>query len=385
VSVPVASNTQPERQPMPAVDPTVESALDALREVGRKARVFVSMPWVEGITPRVLSIPATASTSETKHGVPRRHGIFRLDEIGIPLLDHDVLYGDACFEGILIKHGRVFLLGEHLDRFWRSARELGIVIPYDRIDLTTHLLETIRQVSFEPQDNSYIRLVVTRGLGDLGINPKKCVGPTLFALVSTIRLYPPEAYTNGIALGIARTIRRPGANILDPRIKSNNYLNNVLALREGCDSSAQAECVMLNQEGFVAEATVDNIFLVLKEEGWEKAPSRVRVLTPSPAYCLNGITRMTILRLAGELGYSTQESPSLLPLDLVGERREVFMTGTGAFVMPITSVAGHRVGDGRPGEVTRILLRRITETMAESGSGLDIQADTETIRRYLGA
>jgi branched-chain amino acid aminotransferase len=370
---------------MTVVDPPVESALNALMEVGRKARVFVSMPWVEGITPRVLSNPALSSAKGTEHGLDRRHGVFRLDEIGIPMLDHDVLYGDACFEGILIKHGRVFLLKEHLDRFWRSAGELGILIPYERIALTMHLLETIRQVSFDPQDNSYIRLVVTRGLGDLGINPRKCVGPTLFALVSTIRLYPPEAYANGIALGIARTIRRPGASILDPRIKSNNYLNNVLALREGCDPSVQVECVMLNQEGFVAEATVDNIFLVLKEEGWQKTPSRVHVLTPSPAYCLNGITRMTILRLARELGYSTEESPSLLPLDLVGERREVFMTGTGAFVMPIISVAGHRVGDGRPGEVTRILLSRITETMAESDSGLDIHADTEAIRRYLGA
>jgi len=364
------------------VDSTAQDALNALIEVGRKARVFVSMPWVEGVTPRILSQAASLSTSG---GIARRHGIFRLDEIGIPLLDHDVLYGDACFEGILIKHGRVFLLKEHLDRFWRSAGELGIVIPYDRVALTRHLLETIGQVSFEPQDNSYIRLVVTRGLGDLGINPRKCVGSTLFALVSTIRLYPPEAYANGIALGIARTIRRPGANILDPRIKSNNYLNNVLALLEGGATSAQVECVMLNQAGFVAEATVDNIFVVLKEEGWQKVPSRVRVLTPAPEYCLNGITRMTILSLARELGYSTEESPSLLPLDLVGDRREVFMTGTGAFVMPITSVAGHRVGDGRPGEVTRLLLSRITETMAKSDSGLDIHADAEAIRRYLGA
>jgi branched-chain amino acid aminotransferase len=370
---------------MPLGNPTAESALDTLLEVGRKARAFVSMPVVAGITPRILLDPKRSSPCETLEVIPRRHGVFRLDEIGLPLLDHDILYGDACFEGILIKHGRVFLLREHLERLWRSAGELGIELPYDRLALTQHLLETIRQVDFEPQDNSYIRLVVSRGMGDLGINPGKCVGSSLFALVSTIRLYPKEAYERGIPLGIARTIRRPGASILDPRIKSNNYLNNVLALREGCNGNSHVECVMLNQDGFVAEATVDNIFVVLKEEGWQGDASKVRVITPSGTLCLNGITRMTILRLAHELGYSTEESATLLPLDLVGENREVFMTGTGAFVMPITSVAGHRVGDGKPGQVTRILLRRITETMAETNCGLDVGAGLDEVRRYLGA
>lgn len=370
---------------MPVVNSSPDTALQALQEVGRKARAFVSMPVIEGITPRILLEAHRSQGVETSEELPRRHGIFHLDEIGLPLLDHAVLYGDACFEGILIKHGRIFLLREHLERLWRSAAELGIVVPYSPVDLTLHLLETIRQVAFEPQDNSYIRLVVSRGPGDLGINPRKCVGSSVFALVSTIRLYPKEAYEQGIPLGIARLIRRPGASILDPRIKSNNYLNNVLALREACAGSSDVECVMLNQEGFVAEATVDNIFLVLKEEGWRKDPSRVRVVTPSGLFCLNGITRMTILRLARELGYSTEESSSLLPLDLVGEAREVFMTGTGAFVMPITSVAGHRVGDGKPGEITRILLARINETMAEPHCGLDLGADRDAVRRYLGA
>jgi len=370
---------------VPVADPGPEAALQALQEVGRKARAFVSMPLIEGITPRILSDPHRSQSADTSEGFARRHGIFCLDEIGLSLLDHDVLYGDACFEGILIKHGRIFLLREHLERLWRSAGGLGIPIPYSQIDLTLHLLETIRQVAFEPQDNSYIRLVVSRGPGDLGINPRKCVGSSLFAVVSTIRLYPKEAYEQGIPLGIARTIRRPGASILDPRIKSNNYLNNVLALREGCADSADVECVMLNQDGFVAEATVDNIFLVLKGEGWREDPARVRVITPAGQFCLNGITRMTLLRLAHELGYGTDESSTMLPLDLVGERREVFMTGTGAFVMPIISVAGHRVGDGRPGEVTRILLARVTETMAEANCGLELTADRNAVRRYLGA
>jgi len=368
---------------MPTRELSSETALQVLLEVGRKARAFVSMPVVEGITPRILLDPQRSEACQTEEEIPRRHGIFKLDEIGLPLLDHAVLYGDACFEGILIKHGRVFLLREHLDRLWRSLHELGIEIPYDRASLTRHILQTIHEVAFEPQDNSYIRLVVSRGVGDLGINPKKCIGATVFALVSTIRLYPREAYERGIPLGIARTIRRPGATILDPRIKSNNYLNNVLALREGCSDSTNVECIMLNEEGFVAEATVDNIFVVLKERNWENDAARVRVLTPSGAYCLNGITRMTILRLARELGYTVEESATLLPLDLVGENREVFMTGTGAFVMPITSVGGHRVGDGKPGQVTKILLGKITQTMEHPNHGLLIDAGADAIRRYL--
>ena len=369
---------------MPLPDASSEDPIAALVSAGRKARAFVSMPVVEGITPRVLLDPARSGTCSDESGLERRHGVFQLDEIGLSLLDHDVLYGDACFEGILIRNEHIFLLREHLDRLWRSAGELGIPIPYDRHQLTLHLLETIRQVTFQPSDNAYIRLVASRGLGDLGINPRKCVGTTLFALVSTIRLYPKESYEKGIAVGVARTIRRPDATILDPRIKSNNYINNVLALREGCDGNRIPECIMLTREGFVAEATVDNIFLVIKGEGWKTDPARVRVVTPSGDYCLNGITRETILTLARELGYTADESATLLPLDLAGEDREVFMTGTGAFVMPITRVAGHRIGDGKPGEVTRILLGRITEAMADPRRGLAIGADSAEVRRYFG-
>jgi branched-chain amino acid aminotransferase len=198
-------------------------------------------------------------------------------------------------------------------------------------------------------------------------------------------LYPREAYENGVPLGISRTIRRPDATILDPRIKSNNYLNNVLALREGCKEEKVPECIMLTKDGFVAEATVDNIFLVAKEDGWKSNPSRVRLTTPCGEYCLNGITRMIILELARKLGYSTEDSAKILPLDLVGENREVFMTGTGAFVMPIISVAGHPVGDGRPGEITRILLSRITDAMANPARGLSVGADADEIRGYFGS
>lgn len=368
---------------MPLPEGNAQDALAALVSAGRKARAFVSMPVVEGVTPRILLDPARSEAARSGEGLERRHGIFRLDEIGLPLLDHDVLYGDACFEGILIRNRSVFLFREHLDRLWRSSGEIGITIPYDRFELAGHILRTIREVPFQPADNAYIRLVVTRGLGDLGINPRKCVGASVFALVSTIRLYPREAYDRGIPIGIARRTRRPDASILDPRIKSNNYLNNVQALREACEGTSLVECLMLTKEGFVAEATVDNLFVVTKEEGWREDPSLVRVATPSGAFCLNGITRGAILRFAQEQGYRVEESATLLPIDLVGPDREVFMTGTGAFVMPITSIAGHPIGDGKPGEVTRILLNRITEAMADPASGLAVDAQPAEIRRYL--
>ena len=368
---------------MPVSHGDADDPVATLLRVGKKARAFVSMPVVEGITPRILVDPSRSERAKTTEGLERRHGVFRLDEIGLPLLDHDVLYGDACFEGILIRNKQIFLLREHLNRLWRSAHELGIAMPYEPVELAGHLLDAIRHVTFQAADNAYIRLVVSRGLGDLGINPKKCVGATLFALVSTIALYSTDSYEQGISLGIARSIRRPDASIVDPRIKSNNYLNNVLALREGSDGVGAPECIMLTKEGFVAEATVDNLFLVIKEQGWKSNPRRVKVLTPAPQYCLNGITREIILQLARELEYVVEESATILPLDLAGDDREVFMTGTGAFVMPITGVAGHRVGDGRPGEVTRILLGRITAAMTDPSRGLSLHADAGEVRRYL--
>jgi branched-chain amino acid aminotransferase len=360
-----------------------QAALATLREVSRKARVFVSMPAVEGVTPRALMQSPTAETFDAGEFVPRRHGLFRLDEIGLSCLDHVGLYGDGVFEGILVHGGRIFLMKEHLDRLWRSASRISLSIPYSPIDLAMRVLDATREVSFAPQDRGYIRLVATRGIGDLGINPAKCIGTTVFALASTIRIYPRELYETGIRLGVTRYVRQPDETLIDPTVKSNNYLKNVLALLEGTLGTDYLESIILTRDGFVAEATVDNLFLVRHRPGWEHDPRQILLETPRPEYCLNGITRALVLRFAREMGYEVNDHADLLPMNLIGDDREVFMTGTGAGVMPITAITNHPVGDGRPGPITRRLIERVNAAMDSPDYGLPLGSSAEETERYL--
>jgi branched-chain amino acid aminotransferase len=361
----------------------VVGAIRALEEVGAKARVFVSMPVVMGVTPKGFVSSSASEGIRTKEPFTRLHGIFGLDEVGLSFLDHAALYGDACFEGILIRNGIVFLYREHMDRFWNSAAGLKIEIPYSKKELSWQIVRTIQAVGFKKNESGYIRLIVTRGIGDLGLNPKKCVGATVYAIVSTIRLYPKEAYDRGIELGISRKIRRPGATILDPRIKSNNYLNNVLGLIEGTRNLELFESLMLTADGSIAEATVDNVFCVIKEDGYRTKPSRVRVLTPLGEYCLQGITRACIMDFARKWGYKVEEVPDLMPIDLLGSNKECFMTGTGAGMMPIVKVCGNPIGHGKPGEITKKLLAEIQKAMANPGFGLATSADRGQVYRYI--
>jgi branched-chain amino acid aminotransferase len=360
----------------------IRAAAEALREVGQRARVYVSMPIIEGITPRVL-VEAPGQATDEPGGLRRKDGIFRLDEIGVSPLDHVALYGDGAFEGILIRNRTIFRYREHMDRLDRSLAKIGIELPVDRITLTERILETCRAVDL-PQGSGYIRLVVTRGIGDLGINPRKCVSPTVFAIVSTIRLYAREAYERGIPLGLARRIRRPSRTILDPNIKGTQYLNNVLALQEGTAGGSLVEVLMLTAEGYVSEATVDNIFSVAKLPGWESDPAKVHVLTPSAEYCLPGITREVVIDAARGRGHHVVVRDDLLPIDLVGEGKECFMTGTGCGVMPIVAVGGVTVGDGRPGPITRALVDQLQAMMMDPANGLPLDTPADQIAEALG-
>jgi branched-chain amino acid aminotransferase len=297
-------------------------------------------------------------------------------------MDHGVLYGDAVFEGLLVAHGRVFTWREHLERLHASASRLGIDIPVDDAHLTRCLLAAVRATGVSADERGYVRLVVTRGLGDLGIAPSKCVGSTIYAICGTIRMYPEAAYRTGMGIAVAREVRRPLADTLDPRVKSCNYLNNIRALvetaAEGCN-----ETLMLSPAGFVAEATADNLFLIVKEEGWEADPARVRVITPSPEYCLNGITRALMMRAAREVGHRVEESATMLPADFTQAGREAFLTGTGAGVMPVVAVSGAPVGDGTSGAVTHALRARFAEYLADPALGLALAAADDEIEAYL--
>lgn len=338
----------------------------------------MSMPVIEGVTPRPLMESPDVRETEDPSGLRRRDGIFRLDEIGLSPMDHAALYGDAVFEGILIRNNSIFLYKEHMDRLDVSLEMIDVELPMSRQDLTEQLLETCGRVEFA-EGVGYIRLVVSRGMGDLGINPAKCITPTVFAIVSTIRLYSRESYRKGIPLGLSRRVRRPSRATLDPNIKSNNYLNNVLALQEGTREPGLVESLMLTTEGFVAEATVDNIFSVLRHDGWENDPSRVEIHTPSSKFCLQGITRATVMALAEKRGYRVSTRDDLLPIDLVGPGKECFMTGTGAGVMPIVKIADVEVGDGTPGSVTLGLVEDITAMMDDRTNGLPLDTPKEQL------
>ena len=360
----------------------VEAVVKELTALAKKSKVFLSMPWVDYLTPESLNREGRYEVAGTDEPVERRHAILNLNEATLSTLDHGGLYGDACFEGVLVINDQIFLFREHLERWWRSAEKLNIPMPYPIAELGWLILKTVKAVGFDQGEKGYLRPVLTRGFGNLGINPAKCLAPTIYCIASPIQLYPSEAYDRGIELSVARATRRAGADIIDPNVKSNNYLNNISGLLETRDQGT-LETMMLTSKGFVAEATADNIFLVLKDEGWRDDPSKVHVYTPVPDYCLVGITRNLIIEEAGKQGYTVHEVHDLLPHDFVGPGKECFLTGTGCGLMPVVAVEGIAVGEGRPGEATKVLLERIRADMADSGYGVSIHATKTEFEEYM--
>jgi len=259
----------------------------------------------------------------------------------VSVYDHGLLYGDGIFEGMRIYSGKIFRLEDHMVRLEESARALLLTLPYSRKQLETMLDEAIARSG---RQEGYIRLVVTRGVGTLGLDPNRCPRASVIAIVDGIQLYPAELYATGIPIVTASTRRTPRSSA-EARVKSLNYLNNILAKieaqRAGC-----LEALMLNTEGLVVECTADNLFIV--KNGVLKTPSAIHG-------ALEGITRKTVLELADGLKIPTSEAA--LALFDVYNADEAFMTGSGAEVMPITSLDGRTIGDGKPGPVTKRLLK----------------------------
>ena len=257
----------------------------------------------------------------------------------ISVFDHGLLYGDGIFEGIRAYHGRVFKLKEHVDRLFYSAKAILLKIPMSPAQITRAVVEACRENKIR---DGYIRLVVTRGVGTLGLNPKSCKRPSVIIIADKIQLYPSEYYQRGLDLITVPTTRNLH-NSLNPAIKSLNYLNNILAKIEANNAGVE-EAVMLNAEGFVAECTGDNLFIV----------KNGTVLTPPlSAGALYGITRQTVIELAEETGLKVSE-PNLTRYDLFSAD-ECFLTGTGAEIVPVVKIDGRVIGTGKPGRVTRRL------------------------------
>jgi branched-chain amino acid aminotransferase len=270
----------------------------------------------------------------------------------ISVFDHGVLYGDGVFEGIRAYNGRVFKLREHLDRLWNSARAIMLTVPMSKKALEEAVLFTLRANRLR---DAYVRLVVTRGEGDLGLDPRRCAKPTVFIIADKIALYPPEFYEKGLSV-VTSAIRRNIPEAINPCIKSLNYLNNVLAKAEAARQNAP-EAILLNREGYVAECTGDNIF-VLKEN--------TLITPPTSIGALEGITRNIVMDIAKNKLKLLVREEMFTPYHVyVGD--EVFLTGTAAEVVPVVEVDGRVIGDGKPGKTTLRLIKEFRELTRLTG------------------
>jgi branched-chain amino acid aminotransferase len=279
------------------------------------------------------------------------------EEAKISVFDHGFLYGDGVFEGIRAYNGRVFRLDEHVERLYRSAKAIMLNIPCTESEMREAVLETCRRNNLP---NGYVRVVVSRGPGDLGIDPKNCHGnATVVIIADKLTMYPQSMYENGMAV-VTTATRRNSPAALDPNIKSLNYLNNILAKIEVNRARAAdptiGEGLMLNLDGYVAEATGDNIFVV----------TGGTLITP-PTYVgiLEGITRNCVLELARQHGIPAEER--VFTMTTVYGATEIFLTGTGAEVIPVVRVDDRQIADGRPGPITRQLISAFRQLVNTQG------------------
>jgi len=273
------------------------------------------------------------------------------DEAKVSVYDHGLLYGDGIFEGLRVYNGRIFKLEEHVDRLYESAKAILLDIPMTKQEMVDAHVETVRRNGLR---DVYIRSLVTRGVGSLGVDPRSCPKPSVIIIVDKIALYPADLYQKGIDAVTVPT-RRPAVDALSPRVKSLNYLNNVMAKMEAVRAGAFGG-ILLNGEGYVTEGTADNIFVV--KHGILYTP-------PTFVGILQGITRDTIMELATCLGYSVKEQ--VLTRHDLYVADEIFFTGSGAEVIPVIAVDGRSIGDGKPGRITWHLIEEYRALVNTTG------------------
>ncbi len=276
-----------------------------------------------------------------------------VDQANVSVFSHGLLYGDGVFEGIRVYHGRIFECKAHMHRFMLSMKAIRMEIPFTQQQIVDAMHETMKA---NKTTDGYIRLVAARGVGALGIHPFRCGPPIVFIICSTIQMYDPEMYEKGMKVITASTTRNH-PNAMSPRIKSLNYLNNILAKIEAIDAGC-LEAVMLNHEGYVAECTGDNLFIV----------TRGRLQTPGP-HCgiLEGITRRLVMKLAERRGIPVDQT--ILTRQDLYFADEMFITGTGAEICPVVDIDKRMIADGKPGPITRQLIADF-RAYAKSGEEL---------------
>lgn len=275
-------------------------------------------------------------------------------EAKISVFDHGLLYGDGIFEGIRVYNNCVYRLDEHLERLWYSAKAILLKMPMTMEEMSEAVCESCRQNNLS---NGYIRLIVTRGVGNLGLSPNSCAKPSIIIIADSISLYPKEHYTQGLSIVTVPT-RRISPAALDPSVKSLNYLNNIMAKMEAAQYGA-LEAIMLNDNGYVAECTGDNLFIVHKG----------RIYTPDTANgALRGITRQAVMDLAKSLGLELAEKN--ITRYEIWNADECFLTGTAAEVIPVVKLDGREIGDGLPGPITQKLHAAFHEEVSSRGTML---------------
>src|SRR4051812_47765421 len=300
--------------------------------------------------------PAAPTVARPSDGLVYVSGAWRsAAEASISVFDHGLLYGDGVFEGIRAYNGRVFKLERHIDRLFDSAKAIRLEIPHSHAEVCELVVETCRRNAIA---DGYIRLLVTRGPGDLGIDPRKCPRAELIVIARQFTMY--TAAAAGIRV-VTSTFRRNAPDATSPSIKSLNYLNNILARIEANDRGAD-EALMLDGQGYVAEATVDNFFILT-----ERA-----LLTPPTATNLKGITRETLLEVAATLGITAEEKPFTL-FD-VWTAKEAFICGTGAEVVPVLSVDGRQIGAGGIGDITARIVAAYHDLVRQQGTPIGTAA-----------
>lgn len=268
--------------------------------------------------------------------------LFPKEDAKISVFDHGLLYGDGVFEGIRVYNQNIFALDEHIDRLYNSARAIDLTIPITKPEMVKAIKDTLEA---NKQTDAYIRIVVTRGTGKLGLDPNKCSTPEIIIITDMIELYPKALYENGLEIVTVTTIRNHYSS-LDPKIKSLNYLNNILAKIESIRSNA-GEALMLNKDGYVAECSGDNIFIFKND---------TLLTPPESASILIGITRNCVMKLAKDMGITVREE-LMTRYDLYFAD-ECFLTGTAAEIIPVVKIDGQTIGTGKPGKNTLDLLER---------------------------
>jgi branched-chain amino acid aminotransferase, group I len=273
------------------------------------------------------------------------------EDAKVSVYDHGFLYGDGIFEGIRVYNGNIFKCKEHLERLYDSAKSIDLKVPYPMDEMQQHIINTIRKNELR---DGYIRLVVSRGPGDLGLDPRRSRGANVVIIVEPLAIYPEEAYVNGLKV-VSVSTRRNIPDALNPKIKSLNYLNNVL-VKIQANLAGVGEALMLNAQGYVAEGSGDNIFIVKRG-----------ILYTPPSYvgALEGITRAAIIEICGKIGYTVKEEPFTLHDVYVAD--EVFLTGTAAEVIAVREVDGRIIGEGKAGPITTRLLQEFRSIVEIDG------------------